>query len=219
MIWVIIGYFVLAGIITVAAIFGSSGFQNKAWLPFSIWALLVSAASVAQLVFAHKITKRLGQKKYRQRIEKVYGNLEGAYHVAGLSQGDRMTLYVKHKKNEELLVQSTPYVPDKTFGPFKKGLHTSKGLVGWCFRKETRRGVVLKDKIDFREYMIDKWGFTREDTNLLDSHKKSYWAMAVLNKEKKVAGVLYCESERKDAFTEEVIKLLLRVCIPLAEFV
>ncbi|MBA7559590.1 hypothetical protein ES708_01205 [subsurface metagenome] len=198
-----------------AGILGSWALQNKKWLILGI-CIVVGGASGS---FETRIALALQKSSIYQVVKEVYGNLEAAYHLAGFTSAERITLYVPHRRNPNVLIQIVPYVPTKKLGPFKKGLDISKGITGLCFRTRERKLDILKRSGDFRNYMIAQYGFTQAEANMLEGDRKSYLAIPVFNRENKAAGVVFCDSTRERAFTEQAIDLITRVCIPVAEYV
>ena len=130
------------------------------------------------------------------RIHKIF---------SALKQDVRATVYLPWPLDTEHLVQVTPYVPH---GPDKTGRLLSKGIgaVGLAFRTgETKRVPMPTERNDFKKKHVEVWGFAPEETEQLQSDRRSYLAIPLPSDGKRL-GVTFFDSNDPNAFSDEEIK-------------
>jgi hypothetical protein len=152
-------------------------------------------------------------------VERITGILEAAFFSGNFEEDDaaRITVYIPCISKKDTLKQLGKYYPTEKYSSFRKGISTSKGIVGYCFRNRQRYLEVLEKEDDFKKHMMKKWGFTEDETDRMKT-KKSFFAVPVLGQGGKALGVVYLDSLKEDAFPSETVDNITRACIPLARW-
>jgi hypothetical protein len=106
----------------------------------------------------------------------------------------------------DFLHSVTDYMPDgEKLAGFR--LHSSKGIVGLAFRLKKTCVEILDDpKFDdpafFESYLVERWGFTREEAQKLPKERRAYLASPVLTSDKVVLGVIFMETVHAAVFRD-----------------
>ena len=135
----------------------------------------------------------------------------------------RYALYaVEGSTGEEQLVAVTNYMPegDPLAG---RTLSRSQGIVGRAFRAGETRALFLDDDIrarDFREMMREDFGFSKHEAKKLQQDRRGYLAVPVLDPSRRgsgniVAGVIYLDANRADAFADPGAVVWLETVAPV----
>jgi hypothetical protein len=153
-------------------------------------------------------------------LERITGILEAGYHCCNFSQDSdvRTTIFTASRHRGEVLRQLGRYYPTNKYSSFRRGLSTSKGIIGLCFRNQERCLEVIKQESSFKAHLVTKWGFTKEEADQVKT-RRSYLAIPIIDALGKTLGVAYFDSMKEDTFSPEAIDILTRGCVPLSKWV
>jgi len=192
---------------------GFSGiFAQKIWgLSVALFVLSVFFQAVDYLI-SHRLTTLV--------LERITGVLEAVYACCDFSaEADvRATVFAQSPGRKDILRQIGKYYPTNRYSSFRRGLSTSKGIIGFCFRNQRRYLEVIKKEASFKAHLVENWGFTREEADAVKV-RRSYLAIPIFDAHGKVLGVAYFDSVKEHTFTPERIDILTRGCVPLAKWI
>lgn len=192
---------------------GFSGFFVQGNLALAISLLLLSVAFQAvDYLISHRITTLV--------LERITGILEGAYNSCGFpADADvRATVFVESPNKKDMLRQLGRYYPTNRYSSFRRGISSSKGIIGFCFRSGKRYLEVVRHEDSFKERLVASWGFTKQEADIVKV-RRSYLAIPIFDAQGKTLGVAYFDSMKENAFTPEIIDTLTRACVPLSKWV
>jgi len=153
-------------------------------------------------------------------VERITGILEAVYHCCefGAEDDARAAVFAPSRYRRGTLHQIGRYYPTNRYSSFRKGLSTSKGIVGLCFRSGQRCYEVIRMESSFKEHLVSKWGFTRDEAEQVKI-RRSYLAIPLFDSYGKTLGVAYFDSMKEDTFTPGAIDNLTKGCVPLSTWV
>jgi len=192
---------------------GFSGIISRSNLPLSISLFVLSVAFQAvDYLISHRITTLV--------LERIAGVLEGAYNSCGFpADADvRATIFVASQSRADTLRQVGKYYPTNRYSSFRRGISSSKGIIGFCFRSGRRYLEVVEHQASFKSHLVENWGFTKQEADVVKV-RRSYLAIPIFDALGRTLGVAYFDSMKKNAFTPDVIDTLTRACVPLSKWV
>jgi len=192
---------------------GFSGIFAQSHLGLSIGLFVLSVAFQAvDYLISHRITTLV--------LERITGILEGAYNSCGFpADADvRATVFVESPNKKDTLRQVGRYYPTNKYSSFRRGLSSSKGIIGFCFRSGRRYLEVVGHEASFKTRLVESWGFTKQEADMVKV-RRSYLAIPIFDAHGRAVGVAYFDSMKENAFTPEIIDTLTRACVPLSKWV
>ncbi len=192
---------------------GASGLLAQSSVPLAVSLLVVSIAfGVLDYLLSERISTLV--------VERITGILEGVYHSCNFGADDdaRATVFAPSRFKKDTLRQIGRYYPTNKYSSFRRGLSTSKGMIGLCFRSGERCLEVIRDEPSFKSHLVNKWGFTKDEADQVKT-RRSYLAIPLFDSHGNTLAVAYFDSMKKDTFTPETIDNLTRGCIPLSTWV
>jgi hypothetical protein len=201
----------IKAIVLIAA--GLSGLIAQKQLSVAIILFAVSVAfGVADYLLSERITTLV--------LERITGIMESAYTCCGFaSDADvRATIFVPLRNNKDKLRQVGRYYPTNKYSIFRRGLSTSKGIIGLCYRSKERCLEVIRQESSFKAHLVSKWGFTQEEADQVKT-RRSYLAIPLIDRQGNALGVAYFDSMKEDTFTPDNVDILTKACVPLSKWV
>lgn len=194
--------------------------NDKHWVLVAVFGALEAIALYASTIVSNAISRE-DFTKWSNVVKRAYGNLEAAHRVAGFSQqeGVRITLFIRHKRRKDCLIQITPYYPTGRFGSFRRCLNVAKGIVGMCYRTGQRQMQVVISNSDYRKELISRWGFTTAEAAKISSDKRAFLALPIIRRDETVGAVVFLDAKSPSAFENVArVTILQRVCVAIAEW-
>ncbi len=130
----------------------------------------------------------------------------------------RGTVFVPSRTNRDKLRQLCRYYPTNKYSSFRRGLPSSKGIIGLCYRTRQQCLEAIAEESAFKSHLISKWGFTQEEADRVKA-RKSYLAIPLLDRHGGALGVAYFDSMKGDTFSPENVDILTKACAPLSKWV
>jgi len=202
---------IIKSLVLVAA--GASGFLSQRNLPVSISLFALSVIlGAADYLLSHRIATLV--------MERIAGILEAAYRCCSFAADAdvRATVFTASPSRKDTLRQIGGYYPTNRYSSYRRGLPTSKGIIGLCFRSQQRCVEVIKQEASFKSHLVAKWGFTNEEADRVKI-RRSYLAIPLFDAHGKALGVAYFDSAKEDTFSPEAIDMLANACVPLCKWV
>jgi hypothetical protein len=221
MFWVLRLLLGLCGVAIVGLPFLITQFINdKQWIFAGAFGTLEVVALYGSMIVNNAIARE-DFTRWSSVVKRAYGNLEAAHRLAGFARREsvRITLFVRHRRKKDSLVQITPYYPTGHFGSFRRYLSVAKGIVGMCYRTGQRQMQVVTRNADYREELISKWGFTAAEAVKISTDKRAFLALPVIRRDETVGAVVFLDAKSPSAFNSAArVRIFQKVCVAIAEW-
>ncbi|HET7461530.1 MAG TPA: hypothetical protein VFJ82_09775 [Longimicrobium sp.] len=199
------------------------------------WVLAAAAAwlAIANLV---KVLNAHAQDA-EQAKKQEHPGLAGALHAVhgaisgrlGLTREDlgrlRMTIHgvvppQRKGQSSEEIEQLLPYVGGRGSEAGRR-FSIRSGITGKAVREcapfaASRRS---EDYTEFIRELVSDWAYTEDDARKLSPDRRSWMAVPIFGSRGSVAGVVYCDSNERDFFTDEVRMLIVHACDGITAYI
>jgi len=143
----------------------------------------------------------------------------------GCSKSIRVSIYKVHRDRSGQVADLEQLIPYVNAGGHNSGspgrrLTAKTGIVGRVARGGNPLAVSCEAKSveEFEAAMVREWGFTPEEAKDLKRKCRSWMGVPVTDKQDRVAGVIYLDSEDKDSFTPEIQERVFSGCGAMTAF-
>jgi len=181
---------------------------------FWFWIAIVYGIFMTIIILWSTSTPRYKRIIIKRKLWDLYETLKQKLNTHKIRDVDiRSTVWVPNYRRKEELLQIIPYIPSEK-SKVSRRLHTSKGIVGLCFRENRDQLETIAPSEDFQNYMIRHWGFTKEDVQTLTQERKSYLATPIIGVGNEILGILFFDSNNPKVLGYKYIRKEIQKYIP-----